>query len=184
MSSIEMFLMPLPDEHIYSYLFRRFRLSGEINIANKIFNPDGHFKKKVYIPECYLPFISKERCNGKNITQMYYSWQSTGYSIARRSGMLLKSVKISKNKFDEWDVSFVIQNHYSSSPESVKFCRSCVEGFIRDYGFAYLPSIWLGYDRVCGLCNKNLYAASCSSAQTAFKAMTEIFMCNHVGIEL
>lgn len=102
-----MVLLPLPDEHIYSYLYRGYRVHGVLNAMRTIINSEGKFRQRLGfikyeyiqsfvpdIPEIPDDFFGELMLSSFHEEQhKYLWWNKLLFPVMRRSGFLSANLK-------------------------------------------------------------------------------------------
>jgi len=164
-------LKPLPDEHIYSYLYRGYSIYG-IDAFQTIINADGLFKRRIGVikPEHVRPFIARARdisraCHLSGFACFSLELQfgyKTQYFDSSAIPPGLKIVPLNKTK-----------------PHEISFCPRCIQSFITTYGCAYLLSSWLSSPSHCEKHNTLMIKISPKNRKEALFYLKKIF----IGIE-
>lgn len=189
-----MVIAPLPDEHVYSYLYRNYRVHGVINAMHTIINGEGFFRQRIsLIPYDYIqallpgfPDVTWEGNgnvldfgamlkNGENLW-----WNRLIAPVLYRSGFMLREVlypssdEVLRGKGKPGlRVSARVSD--KRMPERIKYCPLCVHDAIRAYGTAYLSALWLGNATHCPKCLLELVVAETGSRKIAIRVLEQIF---------
>ncbi len=189
-----MIIFPLPDEHVYSYLYRSYRIHGVINAMHTIINGDGFFRQRIaLIPYDYIQVLLPESpdmtCEDndnvmnfgamlKNCENLW--WNRLIAPVLYRSGFMLREVlypssdEVLRGKGKPGlRVSARVSD--KRMPERIKYCPLCVHVAIRTYGTAYLSALWLGNATHCPKCLSELVVAETGSRRIAIRVLEQIF---------
>ncbi|ORT51703.1 hypothetical protein ST37_04970 [Vibrio sp. qd031] len=189
-----MVLSPLPSEHIYSYLFRSYQVHHVSKAARTIFNLDGDFKQRLgfisyeyiesFVPD--IPEMPAELNHTSSAAELekYVWWTRLVRPVANRSGFLFSELYSPSHTLviegkRKAGLYFSARDPDKRYPEPIKYCTSCIDVFIRQFGTAYLVTDWLGPVEHCPACQNRLMTGSYTNAKTAFQALTEIFQGRH-----
>ncbi len=104
-----MVLIPLPSEHIYSYLYRCYRVHG-INAMQTIIDQSGQFKQRLalidykfvesfvpVIPD--MPHIAVTQTLKKEFNEKYLWWNNMIFPVMERSGFRRGGVFLPNSSF-------------------------------------------------------------------------------------
>lgn len=189
-----MIICPLPDEHVYSYFYRNYRVHGVINAMHTIINGKGFFRQRIaFIPYDYIQALLPEpsdmtwKCNNNvlNFGEMLQNgeglwWNRLIAPVLYRSGFMLREVLYPSS--DEvlrgkGKAGLRVSARFPDKrmPETIKYCPLCVHDAIKTYGTAYLSALWLGNATHCSKCLLELVVAESGSRRIAIRVLEQIF---------
>lgn len=169
-----MILSPLPDEHIYSYLYRSYKVHS-IDGLRTIVNPTGQFKQRLasikleYIKD-FVPMNAEED---------YPWWYNLIGPVLERSGFRL--FELNTTEMQQGingkiiPKGIVLYPFNKTKPDEIKFCPECTRGFIRQYGTVYLVADWLNGAVMCNKHGRELISFECNSRKMARYALSTIY---------
>ncbi|UTI02701.1 TniQ family protein [Aeromonas caviae] len=185
-----MVLIPLPSEHIYSYLYRCYRVHG-VNAMKTIIDDTGRFKQRLALidykhVESFVPDIPDEPISGpmlgepKELRYKYRWWNLLLFPVMERSGFDIGGLFGPKsNAVLSGQVrtpGLKVGAKRVNCPEEIKYCPCCVRDFIYNYGTAYLIADWLGPSAVCKEHGIELSIVNAKSRSEATVSLERIFL--------
>lgn len=146
----------LPNEHIYSYLYRGYNTYG-IDAYHTIFGSSGNFLQLKFIKSEYVkPFILPYDEIAKISLRSGYYCESLSLEPS------LNNIYFEECIDAEFGLTLISLNKLKMLPlrirylaislqllKEIRFCPRCIDEFIREYGCGYLLSDWLSNEEEC-----------------------------------
>lgn len=184
-----MVLIPLPSEHIYSYLYRCYRVHG-INAMKTIIDETGRFKERLALidykyVESFVPDIPDMPQMGvietlsKEVKDKYFWWNAMIFPVMVRSGFQRGELFSPESRavLDGFvrGPGIKVGAKNVSCPEKIRYCSFCVKDFIYTFGTAFLIADWLGSSAVCKEHSIGLSTVNAKSRTEATASLERIF---------
>ncbi|EPN0103539.1 hypothetical protein ACTTV5_001052 [Vibrio parahaemolyticus] len=159
----------LPNEHIYSYLYRGYKVYG-IPAFQTIINSDGLFKRRIATikPDYVRPFILG--CDDLR-------------EVSMGSGFIDSSLELGENYQTQYVGNLSVPPGLKMLPlkrkiqaHHIRYCPSCIKSFIKEYGCAYLIAEWVGNKDVCEKHECEIVTLEVSNRKQALQTLDKIFL--------
>ncbi|WP_418351039.1 TniQ family protein [Shewanella indica] len=176
-----MFVKPLPGEHIYSYLYRAYKLHS-VNALHTIINSEGLFKQRLALIkyEYIKDFVPLSR----NDDSLWWNQMLAPVVASSDFYMFeLNTPAVNEGGGKVQSFGWRLRPLRRRRPDRIKFCPDCIEEFITEFGTAYLLSEWLGDAVICQEHSRRLVFANCRSRKEADGALSEIFQAQGNGFD-
>ena len=185
-----MVLIPLPSEHIYSYLYRCYRVHG-VDAMKTIIDDTGRFKQRLalidykhvesFVPDIpEMPIMGVTEMFSQEVIDKYLWWNAMIFPVMERSGFKRGGLFGPNSRFVLSGLvrtpGLKVGAKKVSCPEDIRYCPCCVRDFIYTYGTAYLIADWLGPSAVCKEHSIELSTVNAKSRNEATASLERIFL--------
>ncbi|MBY6187534.1 TniQ family protein [Marinobacter hydrocarbonoclasticus] len=185
-----MVLIPFPNEHIYSYLYRCYRVHG-VKAMKTIIDDKGRFKQRLALidykyVESFVPNIPDSSAGvwllrePETNADRFLWWNRLLFPVMERSGFDRGGLFGPKSRAvlsgQVRAPGLKVGTKWVNCPEEIRYCPCCVRDLIYNHGTAYLLADWLGPSAVCKQHSIKLSVVNAQSRSEAIAALERIFL--------
>ncbi|MEZ9469341.1 hypothetical protein AB4211_02840 [Vibrio lentus] len=167
MSTDVFFIKPMPEESVFSYVLRINMVLAPCRMPN-IFDKKGRWSNYITLPQQYQEIFSKNPDSkvfklllDSRVIEYQNDILKNPVGYTRTMAAFLKGHRVK------------IGTHYQ-----VKYCRRCIEDFIRLYGFSYFKADWASWDsgHNCRVHREAFYIIDSGNKVDALQAVQSVLM--------